>query len=294
SPDISQGVTEGTGLHREQGAGDQGLMFGFACRETAALMPLPIYLAHKLTDRLSKVRQNGKLPWLRPDGKSQVTVEYGTNGKPKRIHTVVISTQHTADVKYKTLKQEIIEQIIMPVLPKKLIDKKLIIHVNPTGKFVVGGPKGDCGVTGRKIIVDTYGGRGSHGGGAFSGKDPSKVDRSASYMARYIAKNIVAAGLADACEIQLSYAIGVAKPISVLVDTEGTAKIDETLIEKLVCQVFPLTPKGIIKHLKLKRPIYEETARNGHFGRNNPNFTWEKTDMAAKLRRAAGLKPNKK
>ena len=294
SPDISQGVTEGTGLHREQGAGDQGLMFGFACRETAALMPLPIYLAHKLTDRLSKLRQNGKLPWLRPDGKSQVTVEYGTNGKPKRIHTVVISTQHTADVKYKTLKQEIIEQIIMPVLPKKLIDKKLIIHVNPTGKFVVGGPKGDCGVTGRKIIVDTYGGRGSHGGGAFSGKDPSKVDRSASYMARYIAKNIVAAGLADACEIQLSYAIGVAKPISVLVDTEGTAKIDETLIEKLVCQVFPLTPKGIIKHLKLKRPIYEETARNGHFGRNNPNFTWEKTDMAAKLRRAAGLKPNKK
>ena len=290
SPDISQGVTEGTGLHKEQGAGDQGLMFGFACRETAALMPLPIDLAHKLTDRLTKVRQKGKLPWLRPDGKSQVTVEYGDNGKPKRIHTVVISTQHTADVKYKTLKKEIIEQVIMPVLPKKLVDKKMIIHVNPTGKFIVGGPKGDCGVTGRKIIVDTYGGRGSHGGGAFSGKDPSKVDRSASYMARYIAKNIVAAGLADACEVQLSYAIGVAKPISVLVDTEGTGKVDETLIEKLVCNLFPLTPKGIINHLKLKRPIFKETARNGHFGRNNPDFTWEKTDMAKALRKAAGLK----
>lgn len=290
SPDISQGVTEGTGLHKEQGAGDQGLMFGFACRETASLMPLPIDLAHKLTDRLTKIRQKGKLPWLRPDGKSQVTVEYGDNGKPKRIHTVVISTQHTADVKYKTLKKEIIEQVIMPVLPKKLVDKKMIVHVNPTGKFIVGGPKGDCGVTGRKIIVDTYGGRGSHGGGAFSGKDPSKVDRSASYMARYIAKNIVAAGLADACEVQLSYAIGVAKPISVLVDTEGTGKVDETLIEKLVCDLFPLTPKGIINHLKLKRPIFKETARNGHFGRNNPEFTWEKTDMAKPLRKAAGLK----
>lgn len=294
SPDISQGVTEGTGLHKEQGAGDQGLMFGFACRETPALMPLPIYLAHRLTERLSKVRQNGKLPWLRPDGKSQVTVEYANNGKPKRIHTVVISTQHTADVKYKTLKKEIIEQVIMPILPKKLVDKKLIIHVNPTGKFVVGGPKGDCGLTGRKIIVDTYGGRGCHGGGAFSGKDPSKVDRSASYMARYIAKNVVAAGLADACEVQLSYAIGVADPISVLVDTEGTAKVDEALIEKLVRDTFPLTPKGIIKHLKLKRPIYEETARNGHFGRNHSEFTWEKTDLAAKLRKAAGLKPVRK
>ncbi|MDH4201562.1 MAG: methionine adenosyltransferase [Phycisphaerae bacterium] len=289
SPDISQGVTEGKGLHREQGAGDQGLMFGFACRETPALMPMPIYLAHKLTDQLAKVRQNGKLPWLRPDGKSQVTVEYGENGKPKRIHTVVISTQHTADVKYKTIKKEILDQVIMPVLPKKLIDRKMIVHVNPTGKFIVGGPKGDCGLTGRKIIVDTYGGRGSHGGGAFSGKDPSKVDRSASYMARYIAKNIVAARLADACEVQLSYAIGVAKPISVLVDTEGTAKIDETMIEKLIIELFPLTPKGIINHLKLKRPIYQETARNGHFGRNHPNFTWEKTDMVHKLRKAAGL-----
>lgn len=294
SPDISQGVTEGSGLHKEQGAGDQGLMFGFACKETPGLMPMPIYLAHKLTDRLAKVRQNGKLPWLRPDGKSQVTVEYGENGKPKRIHTVVISTQHTADVKYSTIKKEITEQVIMPVLPKKLVDKKLIIHVNPTGKFIVGGPKGDCGLTGRKIIVDTYGGRGCHGGGAFSGKDPSKVDRSASYMARYIAKNIVAAGLADACEVQLSYAIGVAKPISVLVDTEGTAKVDETIIEKLVNELFPLTPKGIINHLKLRRPIYQETARNGHFGRNHPDFTWEKTDMINKLRKAAGLKAVRK
>lgn len=294
SPDISQGVSEGKGLHREQGAGDQGLMFGFACKETPALMPMPIYLAHKLTDRLSKVRQRGKLPWLRPDGKSQVTVEYGENGKPKRIHTVVISTQHTADVKYKTIKKEILEQVILPVLPKKLIDKKMIVHVNPTGKFIVGGPKGDCGLTGRKIIVDTYGGRGSHGGGAFSGKDPSKVDRSASYMARYIAKNIVASGLADACEVQLSYAIGVAKPISVLVDTEGTAKVEEAVIEKLVHEFFPLTPKGIIRHLNLRRPIYQETAKNGHFGRSHSDFTWEKTDMANKLRKGAGLKPVRK
>ncbi|MCI0498269.1 MAG: methionine adenosyltransferase [Planctomycetales bacterium] len=290
SPDISQGVTEGQGLHREQGAGDQGLMFGFACRETPAFMPLPIYLAHKLTDQLAKVRQSGKLPWLRPDGKSQVTVEYDDKGKPKRIHTVIVSTQHTDEVNYRTLYKAVFEQIILPVLPPRLVDKKMIVHINPTGRFVVGGPKGDCGVTGRKIIVDTYGGRGCHGGGAFSGKDPSKVDRSASYMARYIAKNIVAAGLADACEVQLSYAIGVADPVSVLVDTEGTAKVDEALIEKLVRQFFPLTPKGIIKYLKLKRPIYAETARNGHFGRNHPDFTWEKTDMANKLRRAAGLK----
>jgi S-adenosylmethionine synthetase len=207
---------------------------------------------------------------------------------------VVVSTQHTADVKHKTIKKEILEQVILPVLPKRLVDKKLIIHVNPTGKFIVGGPKGDCGLTGRKIIVDTYGGRGSHGGGAFSGKDPSKVDRSASYMARYIAKNIVAAGLADACEVQLSYAIGVAQPISVLVDTEGTAKVSEAVIEKLVHEFFPLTPKGIIKHLKLRRPIFQETASNGHFGRNHPDFTWEKTDLANKLRKAAGLKPIRK
>ena len=290
SPDISQGVSEGEGMHKEQGAGDQGLMFGFACKETPALMPLPINLAHKLTDRLAKMRETNKLPWLRPDGKSQVTVEYDDAGKPKRIHTVVVSTQHTEDVKYKTLKSEIIEKVIMPCLPKKLVDNKLIIHVNPTGKFVIGGPKGDCGLTGRKIIVDTYGGRGCHGCGAFSGKDPSKVDRSASYMARYVAKNIVAAGLADACEVQLSYAIGVAEPIRVLVDTEGTAKIDELQIEKLVKEFFPLTPKGIIDHLKLKRPIYKQTAKNGHFGvANNEDFTWEATDMADKLKAAAGL-----
>ena len=294
SPDISQGVTEGTGLHREQGAGDQGLMFGYACKETPALMPLPIFLAHRLTDRLAKVRESGKLKWLRPDGKSQVTVEYNSKGKPMRIHTVVISTQHTADITFAKLKKQIVEQVIMPVLPKKLVDKKLIVHVNPTGRFVIGGPKGDCGVTGRKIIVDTYGGRGSHGGGAFSGKDPSKVDRTASYMARYVAKNIVAAGLADACEVQLAYAIGVAKPLSVLVDTEGTAKVDERLIEKIVQEVFPLTPKAMIDHLKLRRPVFQRTAQNGHFGSNHPDFTWEKTDMVDKLRKAAGLEPKKK
>jgi S-adenosylmethionine synthetase len=247
-------------------------MFGFACTETPALMPMPIYLAHKLTDRLAKMRQNGKMPWLRPDGKSQVTVEYGNDGKPKRIHTVVISTQHTEDISYREIKKQIIENIILPVLPTKLVDKKIIYHVNPTGRFVVGGPKGDSGLTGRKIIVDTYGGRGSHGGGAFSGKDPSKVDRSASYMARYIAKNIVAAGLADACEVQLSYAIGISEPISVLVDTEGTGKVDETIIENMVRQFFPLTPKGMITHLKLKRPIYKETARNGHFDAITPTL----------------------
>ena len=294
SPDISQGVTEGSGLHKAQGAGDQGLMFGFACRETPALMPMPIYLAHKLTDRLSKMRQNGKLKWLRPDGKSQVTVEYGKNGKPKRIHTVVISTQHAPEIKYNSLRKQILEKVIMPVLPKRLVDKDIVIHVNPTGRFVVGGPKGDCGLTGRKIIVDTYGGRGSHGGGAFSGKDPSKVDRTASYMARYIAKNIVAASLADACEVQLSYAIGVAKPISVLVNAEGSEKVDIHLIEKLIRKFFPLTPKGMIDHLKLRRPIFTSTARNGHFGNNAPTFTWEKTDMANKLRKAAGLKQIRK
>ncbi len=294
SPDISQGVTQGKGLHKAQGAGDQGLMFGYACKETPALMPMPIYLAHKLTDKLAKLRQKGTLKWLRPDGKSQVTVEYNEKGKPIRIHTVVISTQHKADIKYSSLRKQIIDNVIMPVLPKRLVDKDIIIHVNPTGRFVVGGPKGDCGVTGRKIIVDTYGGRGSHGGGAFSGKDPSKVDRTASYMARYIAKNIVAAGLADACEIQLSYAIGVAQPISVLIDTEGTAKIDERLIEKIVKKLFPLTPKKMIDHLKLRRPIFVETARNGHFGRELPTFTWEKTDMVNKLRKAAGLSPIRK
>ncbi|MHC4757237.1 MAG: methionine adenosyltransferase [Planctomycetota bacterium] len=289
SPDISQGVTEGAGLHKEQGAGDQGLMFGFACKETAQLMPMPIHLAHTITNRLAKLRKNKKLPWLRPDGKSQVTVEY-ENNKPKRIHTVVVSTQHSPAVSYKKLRKQIIEQIILPVLPKKLVDKNIIYHVNPTGRFVTGGPKGDCGLTGRKIIVDTYGGRGSHGGGAFSGKDPSKVDRTASYMARYIAKNVVAAGLADACEVQLSYAIGVAEPISVLIDTEGTAKIAEEKISLIVRRLFPLTPKRMINHLNLARPIYAQTSHGGHFGRNLPNFNWEKTDMVKKLRKAAGLK----
>ena len=289
SPDISQGVTEGSGLHKEQGAGDQGLMFGYACKETAALMPMPIHLAHALTTRLEKMRQNKKLPWLRPDGKSQVTVEY-ENGKPKRIHTVVVSTQHAESVSYKQLQKQIIEKVIMPSLPKKLVDKKTVFHVNPTGRFVTGGPKGDCGLTGRKIIVDTYGGRGSHGGGAFSGKDPSKVDRTASYMARYIAKNIVAAGLASSCEIQLSYAIGVAEPISVLVHTEGTSKISETALGEIVKNVFPLTPKAMIKHLNLARPIFSETAHGGHFGRKGDGFTWEKIDMVGKLKKAAGVK----
>jgi S-adenosylmethionine synthetase len=289
SPDISQGVTEGAGLHKEQGAGDQGLMFGFACKETAQLMPMPIHLAHTITNRLAKLRKNKKLPWLRPDGKSQVTVEY-ENNKPKRIHTVVVSTQHSPAVSYKKLRKQIIEQIILPVLPKKLVDKNIIYHIHPTGRFVTGGPKVDCGLTGRKIIVDTYGGRGSHGGGAFSGKDPSKVDRTASYMARYIAKNVVAAGLADACEVQLSYAIGVAEPISVLIDTEGTAKIAEEKISLIVRRLFPLTPKRMINHLNLARPIYAQTSHGGHFGRNLPNFNWEKTDMVKKLRKAAGLK----
>jgi S-adenosylmethionine synthetase len=289
SPDISQGVTSGKGLHKAQGAGDQGLMFGFACKETRSLMPMPIHLAHDLTNRLTKMRETGKLKWLRPDGKSQVTIEYGSNGKPQRIHTVVLSTQHTDDIAHAKLVKDITKHVILPVLPKKLVDKDMVLHVNPTGRFVVGGPKGDCGLTGRKIIVDTYGGRGSHGGGAFSGKDPSKVDRSASYMARYIAKNLVASGIVDACEVQLSYAIGVAKPISVLVDAEGTAKIDEREIERIVKKVFPLTPEGIIKHLKLKRPIYQDTARNGHFGRNVKAFTWEHTDMVNKIRREAGL-----
>ncbi len=289
SPDISQGVTEGQGLHKEQGAGDQGIMFGFACKETPQLMPMPIQLAHTLCAKLAQMRQSGKMKWLRPDGKSQVTVEY-KNGKPFRIHTVVISTQHSPDIAYNKLRTEIIKKVILPVLPKKMVDNNIIFHVNPTGRFVIGGPKGDCGLTGRKIIVDTYGGMGAHGGGCFSGKDPSKVDRSASYMARYVAKNVVAADLADVCEIQLSYAIGVAQPISVHVETQGTAKVDESKLQKAIREVFPLTPKGIIDHLKLKRPIYEVTAYHGHFGRTGESFTWEKTDMVGKLRKALGLK----
>jgi S-adenosylmethionine synthetase len=287
SPDISQGVTPGK--NKEQGAGDQGLMFGFACKETPALMPLPIWLANRLVERATKMRQSGKLPWLRPDGKSQVTVEYD-NHRAVRIHTVVLSNQHDPDISYKKLRQQIIDHVILPVLPKRLVDKNMIIHVNPTGRFVIGGPHGDTGLTGRKIIVDTYGGRGRHGGGAFSGKDPSKVDRSASYMARYIAKNIVAADLADICEVQVAYAIGVARPVSVKVGTEGTAKISEDKLADLVREVFPLTPSAIIKHLKLLRPIYLQTARFGHFGREGDDFTWEKTDQVRKLRRLAKLK----
>jgi len=288
SPDISQGVTEGMGRHKEQGAGDQGMMFGYACRETPALMPMPIQLAHLLTTRLEKMRQSRKLPWLRPDGKSQVTVEY-KNSKPKRIHTVVVSTHHSPAIPDRQLRKQVIEKVVLPVLPKRLVDKQTIFHINPTGRFVEGGPKADCGLTGRKIIVDTYGGRGSHGGGAFSGKDPTKVDRTASYMARYIAKNVVAAGLADTCEVQLSYAIGVAEPISIFVDTAGTSKISEQRLCQIVREIFPLTPKGMISHLKLARPIFSQTSYGGHFGRKGPTFTWEKTDMAVKLRKTAGL-----
>jgi S-adenosylmethionine synthetase len=289
SPEISQGVTEGMGLHKEMGAGDQGLMFGYACRETPELMPMPIQLAHKLTTRLEKVRQTRKLPWLRPDGKSQVTIEY-ENGKPKRIHTVLIAAHHGPDITHRDLRNQIIEQVIKPVLPARLLDGDTKFHVNATGRFELGGPKADCGLTGRKIIVDTYGGWGCHGGGCFSGKDPTKVDRTASYMARYIAKNVVAAGLADCCEIQVSYAIGVADPISVLVNTNGTARISETKISAIVRDLFPLTPKGMIRHLNLLRPIFAQTSYGGHFGRSLPNFTWEKTDMVGALQQAAGLK----
>ena len=288
SPDISQGVTEGAGLHKEQGAGDQGLMFGYACKDTPQLMPMPIQLAHAITTRLEQMRQTKKLPWLRPDGKSQVTVEY-TNGKPSHIPVVVVAAQHDPDISHAQLRKQIIEKVVLPVLPKKLVDKRTVFHINATGKFVIGGPAGDCGLTGRKIIVDTYGGRGRHGGGCFSGKDPTKVDRTASYMARYVAKNIVAAGLADACEIQLSYVIGFADPLSVLVDTKGTGKISDRKLGDIVRKLFPLTPKGMITHLKLERPIYSKTSHGGHFGRNLPEFTWEKIDMAAKLRKAADL-----
>jgi len=297
SPDIARGVDKAEDNDREQGAGDQGLMFGYATDETDQLMPLPIHLAHRLVERLAEMRQKNKLPWLRPDGKSQVTVEY-EDERPKRVHTVVISTQHDESVIDKKkdavsekAKREIIEQVIKPVIPKKLWNNDIIFHINPTGKFVVGGPHGDTGLTGRKIIVDTYGGRGAHGGGAFSGKDPSKVDRSASYMARYIAKNVVAAGLARNCEVQLAYAIGVANPVSVTVSTENTAIIPEDQIAELIRQQFPLTPRGIIKHLNLLRPIYKQTARHGHFGRSHTDggFNWEKTDKADALAKAAGI-----
>ncbi len=282
SGDIAQGVDEGKGLHSDQGAGDQGMMFGFACNETPEHMPLPILLARKLVDELANARETSEMYFLRPDGKSQVTVEY-VDGAPARVDTVVISTQHTpeADLE-KDIKPKIIDELIRKVVPGELLDENTIFHVNPTGNFVKGGPAADTGLTGRKIIVDTYGGRGRHGGGAFSGKDPSKVDRSAAYMARYIAKNIVAAGLADVCEVQLSYAIGVAEPCSVLVDTQGTGKKSEVEIEKLVRQHFPLTPKEIIKTLNLRRPIYLDTARYGHFGR--PGLPWEETDKLDDLR----------
>ena len=299
SADISQGVTADKKQKKEQGAGDQGLMFGYACRETKSLMPLPIQLAHRLCERLAEVRQKGLVKWLRPDGKSQVTVEY-RKGVPVRLDTIVLSTQHT---ECKPIldrrcnlndrgKAELIAKVIKPTVKRvcpKLWNDKITFHINPTGRFVIGGPYGDTGLTGRKIIVDTYGGRGCHGGGAFSGKDPSKVDRSASYMARHVAKNIVAARLADECEVQLAYAIGVADPVSVLVNTVGTGRVDDSRLAALVREHFALKPAEMIRYLKLKRPIYRETARHGHFGRELPNFTWEATNKAAALRRAAGL-----
>jgi S-adenosylmethionine synthetase len=270
------------------GAGDQGMMFGFACNETATLMPMPIYMAHKLSRRLSELRKDGTLPWLRPDGKSQVTVEY-SQGKPKRIDTVLISTQHAPDISHAEIVEQVSEHIIYPTMPKNLVDKNLKVFINPTGRFVIGGPMGDAGVTGRKIIVDTYGGMGRHGGGAFSGKDPTKVDRSAAYAARYVAKNIVAAGLADRVEVQVAYAIGVAHPLSVNVETFGTAKIADDKIAALVKEHFDLRPGAIIRDLDLRRPIYRKTAAYGHFGRDDIEFPWEKTDKAAALKKAAGL-----
>jgi S-adenosylmethionine synthetase len=291
SPDIAQGVDERAAEGKEsseQGAGDQGLMFGYACDETAELMPMPIMLAHKLTMRLAEVRKKGILDYIRPDGKSQVTVEY-FNGKPQRVDAVVVSTQHSPEVKHGHLRTEVIEHVIAPVVPPHLLDKETKFFINPTGRFVVGGPQGDCGLTGRKIIVDTYGGMGHHGGGAFSGKDPTKVDRSASYMGRHIAKNIVAAGLATRVEIEVAYAIGVADPISVMVDTFGTGRIPDEKICDLIRAHFPMRPKGIIEYLDLRRPIYKKTAAYGHFGRSEKEFFWERTNKAEELRRDAQL-----
>jgi S-adenosylmethionine synthetase len=288
SPDISQGVTEGEGLHKEQGAGDQGLMFGYACNETRELMPMPITFAHKLAKRLTDVRKSGLLSFLRPDGKTQVSIQY-INDKPIRVDAVVVSSQHAPDVGYETLKEAIIEEVVKKVIPDNLLDEKTKYFINPTGRFVVGGPMGDCGLTGRKIIVDTYGGQGSHGGGAFSGKDPSKVDRSASYMARYVAKNLVAAGLADKCEVQLAYAIGVAEPVSVMINTFGTGKLPSNEIARIAREEFDMRPRAIIESLDLLRPIYRKTAAYGHFGRELPEFTWERTDRVDSLRSRAGL-----
>ena len=287
SPDIAQGVNEGEGIDLDQGAGDQGLMFGYACNETPALMPLPIYYAHRIMQRQAEVRRDGRLPWLRPDAKSQLTVRY-VDGKPVDIDAIVVSTQHNPDVSHAQLSEAVIEEIIKPVLPKELLAGNIRYLINPTGRFVVGGPHGDCGLTGRKIIVDTYGGTARHGGGAFSGKDPSKVDRSAAYAARHVAKNIVAAGLADRCEVQIAYAIGVAKPVSLMVDTFGTGKIPEEKIVKLIEKHFDLRPKGIIQTLNLLRPIYTKTAAYGHFGRDEPEFTWEALDKVQALKADAG------
>ena len=288
SPDIAQGVNEGQGIDLDQGAGDQGLMFGYACNETPSLMPLPIYYAHRIMQRQAEVRKDGRLPWLRPDAKSQLTVKY-VDGKPVAIDTVVVSTQHNPNIEHGELSAAVIEEIIKPVLPEELLTAHTRYLVNPTGRFVVGGPHGDCGLTGRKIIVDTYGGAAHHGGGAFSGKDPSKVDRSAAYAARYVAKNIVAAGLADRCEVQVAYAIGVARPVSLMVDTFGTGKVSDEKIIELIGKHFDLRPKGIIQALNLLRPIYTKTAAYGHFGRDEPEFTWEATDKVAVLKADAGL-----
>ncbi|HMA90910.1 MAG TPA: methionine adenosyltransferase [Burkholderiales bacterium] len=286
SPDIAQGVDEGKGLDLDQGAGDQGLMFGYACDETPQLMPLPIHLAHRLVERQAELRRDGRLPWLRPDAKSQVTVRYA-DGRPQAIDTVVLSTQHAPDIAHEQLSEAVIEEIIKPALPRDLVKGQVRYLVNPTGRFVVGGPHGDCGLTGRKIIVDTYGGAAPHGGGAFSGKDPSKVDRSAAYAARYVAKNIVAAGLASKCLVQVAYAIGVAKPVSVMVTSYGTGKMSDDALSRLVAATFDLRPKAIIASLKLLRPIYKKTAAYGHFGREEPEFSWEATDKALALKQAA-------
>ena len=288
SPDIAQGVTEGEGMFKEQGAGDQGLMFGFACNETPELMPMSILLAHKLVSRLADVRKSGVLDFLRPDSKSQVSIQY-INDKPVHVDTVVISSQHTPEVSYEMIKEGIIEEVVKKIIPAHLMDEKTRFLINPTGRFVIGGPMGDCGLTGRKIIVDSYGGHGAHGGGAFSGKDPSKVDRSAAYMGRYVAKNLVASGVCDKCEVQVAYAIGVAEPVSIMVDCNGTGKIPSKRIAEIVREVFDMRPRAIIEQLDLLRPIYKKTAAYGHFGRELPEFTWERTDKAALIREKAGL-----